>query len=191
MDHDEITGVLAHELAHVKNRDILIGSIAATMAGAIMMLATMARWSAIFGGIGGRDDQGGGGGFIGLIVMSIIGPLAAMIIQMAISRSREYLADSTGAGFAGQPEGLAKALEKLGAYSKRLPMNASPATAHMFIVNPLSGRSMLNLFSTHPPLEDRIARLRGIRPPSSQRKGESHPDTKEARAKAEWDRLAG
>lgn len=191
MDRDEITGVLAHELAHVKNRDILIGSIAATMAGAIMMLATMARWSAIFGGFGGRDDEGGGGGFIGLIVMSIIGPIAAMIIQMAISRSREYLADSTGAGFAGQPEGLAKALEKLGAYSKRLPLNASPATAHMFIVNPLSGRSMLNLFSTHPPLEDRIARLRGIQPPSSQRKVESHPDTKEARAKAEWDRLAG
>jgi heat shock protein HtpX len=191
MERDEITGVLAHELAHVKNRDILIGSVAATMAGAIMMLATMARWSAIFGGFGGRDDQGGGGSFIGLIVMSIIGPIAAMIIQMAISRSREYLADSTGAGFAGQPEGLAKALEKLGAYSKRLPMNASPATAHMFIVNPLSGRSMLNLFSTHPPLEERIARLRGTQPPSSQRKTESSTDTKEARAKAEWDRLAG
>jgi heat shock protein HtpX len=192
MNRDEITGVLAHELAHVKNRDILIGSIAATMAGAIMMLATMARWSAIFGGIGGSNDERGGGGIIGLIAMSIIGPMAAMIIQMAISRSREYLADATGAKFAGHPEGLAAALEKLGAYSKRLPMNASPATAHMFIVNPLSGRSMLNLFSTHPPLEDRIARLRGIRPPSSsQRKAGSDPDTKEARAKAEWDRLAG
>jgi heat shock protein HtpX len=189
MDRDEIAGVLAHELAHVKNRDILIGSIAATMAGAIMMLATMARWSAVFGGIGRGDDEGGGG-FIGLIAMSIIGPLAAMIIQMAISRSREYLADATGAGFAGQPEGLARALEKLGAYTKKLPMKASPATAHMFIVNPLSGRSMLNLFSTHPPLEDRIARLRGIRPPTAGRKDESGPGTKEARARAEWGRLS-
>jgi heat shock protein HtpX len=191
MNRDEITGVLAHELAHVKNRDILIGSIAATMAGAIMMLATMARWSAIFGGIGRNDDEGGGAGFIGLIAMSIIGPMAAMIIQMAISRSREYLADATGAGFAGNPEGLAQALEKLGAYSKRLPMKASPATAHMFIVNPLSGRSMLNLFSTHPPLEERIARLRGVRPPSVGKKGVSGPDSKEARARADWDRLAG
>jgi heat shock protein HtpX len=190
MDRDELTGVLAHELAHVKNRDILIGSIAATMAGTIMMLATMARWSAIFGGFGGNNDEGGRSGFIGLIVMSIIGPLAAMIIQMAISRSREYLADATGAGFAGHPEGLANALEKLGAYSKRLPMKASPATAHMFIVNPLSGRSMLSLFSTHPPLEERIARLRGVRPPSAGRKAESGPDTQEARARAEWDRLA-
>lgn len=191
MDRDEVTGVLAHELAHVKNRDILIGSIAATMAGAVMMLATMARWSAIFGGVGSSDDDSGGAGFIGLIVMSIIGPMAAMIIQMAISRSREYLADATGAGFAGNPEGLAKALEKLGTYSKRLPMNANPATAHMFIVNPLSGRSMMNLFSTHPPLEERIARLRGVRPPSSGRKTEFGPDTKEARAKAAWDRLSG
>ena len=190
MDRDELTGVLAHELAHVKNRDILIGSIAATMAGTIMLLATMARWSAIFGGFGGNNDEGGRSGFIGLIVMSIIGPLAAMIIQMAISRSREYLADATGAGFAGHPEGLANALEKLGAYSKRLPMKASPATAHMFIVNPLSGRSMLSLFSTHPPLEERIARLRGVRPPSAGRKAESGPDTQEARARAEWDRLA-
>ncbi|UCD79884.1 MAG: zinc metalloprotease HtpX [Desulfobacterales bacterium] len=191
MDRDEITGVLAHELAHVKNRDILIGSIAATMAGAIMMLATMARWSAIFGGVGSNDDEGGGAGFIGLIVMSIIGPMAAMIIQMAISRSREYLADATGAGFAGHPEGLAKALEKLGAYAKRLPMDANPATAHMFIVNPLSGRSVMSLFSTHPPLEERIARLRGVRPPSSGRKTASGQDTKEARARAAWDRLSG
>jgi len=191
MNRNEIAGVLAHELAHVKNRDILIGSIAATMAGAIMMLATMARWSAIFGGIGGSDDERGGGGILGLIVMSIIGPMAAMIIQMAISRSREYLADATGARFAGHPEGLAAALEKLGGYSKRLPMDANPATAHMFIVNPLSGRSMLNLFSTHPPLEDRIARLRGTRPPSARKKSESGPDTKEARARAAWDRLSG
>ena len=191
LDRDEIMGVLAHELAHVKNRDILIGSIAATMAGAIMILATMARWSAIFGG-GSHDEEGGGAGFIGLIVMSIIGPMAAMIIQMAISRSREYLADATGARFAGHPEGLAKALEKLGAYSKRLPMDANPSTAHMFIVNPLSGKSMMRLFSTHPPLEERIARLRGLRPPTQGHKSELREDTDsgEARARATWDRLS-
>ncbi|MBT8363698.1 MAG: zinc metalloprotease HtpX [Deltaproteobacteria bacterium] len=189
MDRDEVMGVLAHELAHVKNRDILIGSIAATMAGAIMMLATMARWSAIFGG-GSNDDEGGGGGFIGLIVMSIIAPMAAMVIQMAISRSREYLADATGAGFAGHPEGLAKALEKLGAYSKRLPMDANPSTAHMFIVNPLSGRSMMRWFSTHPPIEERVARLRGVRPPTQGYRSEKEEDTREARARAAWDRLS-
>ena len=188
MDRNEVTGVLAHELAHVKNRDILIGSIAATMAGAIMMLATMARWSAIFGG--GSNDDEGGGGFIGLIVMSIIAPMAAMVIQMAISRSREYLADATGAGFAGNPEGLAKALEKLGAYSKRLPMDANPSTAHMFIVNPLSGRSMMRWFSTHPPIEERVARLRGVRPPTQGNKSEIGEDTREARAKAAWNRLS-
>ncbi len=190
MEHDEVAGVLAHELAHVKNRDILIGSIAATLAGAIMVLASLARWSAIFRGIGSNDEEGGGGGFIGLIVMSIIAPMAAMVIQMAISRSREYLADATGAGFVGNPEGLARALEKLGAYSKRLPMNANPSTAHMFIVNPLSGKSLMGLFSTHPPLEERIARLRGSRP-SPGRKIDSGEDNREARAKADWDRLAG
>jgi heat shock protein HtpX len=162
MDRKEVMGVLAHEMAHVKNRDILIGSIAATMAGAIMMLATMARYSAIFGG-GSRSDDEGGGGILGLLAMSLLAPFAAMVIQMAISRSREYLADSTGAQFAGSPEGLARALEKLGAYSGRLPMDAHPSTAHMFIVSPLSGRSLMNLFSTHPPLEERIARLRGQR----------------------------
>ena len=190
MGPDEVAGVLAHELAHVKNRDILIGSIAATMAGAIMVLASMARWSAIFGGGGSNDEEGGGAGFIGLIAMSIIGPMAAMIIQMAISRSREYLADATGAGFVGSPEGLARALEKLGAYSKRLPMNANPSTAHMFIVNPLSGKSLMSLFSTHPPLEERIARLRGSRP-SSGKKIETGVDNREARARASWDRLSG
>jgi heat shock protein HtpX len=189
MDRDEIAGVLAHELAHVKNRDILIGSIAATMAGAIMILATMARWSAIFGGTGSNDDEGGGAGFIGLIAMSIIAPMAAMVIQMAISRSREYLADATGASFAGHPEGLARALEKLGAYSKRLPMDANPSTAHMFIVSPLSGKGLMNLFSTHPPLEERIARLRGSRP-SAGEKFESGGDNREARARAAWDRLS-
>jgi len=159
MTREEVMGVLAHEMAHVKNRDILIGSIAATMAGAIMILGTMARWFAIFGGASGDDDEGGGG-IVGLLVMAILAPIAAMIIQMAISRSREYLADATGASFAGHPEGLARALEKLGQYSKRLPMHANPSTAHMFIVNPLSGRSLMSLFSTHPPLEKRIERLR-------------------------------
>jgi heat shock protein HtpX len=161
MNREEIMGVIAHELAHVKNRDILIGSIAATMSGAIMLLADMARWSAIFGGGRNEDEEGGGLSGIGLILMSIIAPVAAMLIQMAISRSREYLADASGAGFAGSSKGLAGALEKLGAYSGRLPMDANPATAHMFIVNPLSGQRLMNLFSTHPPLSDRIARLRG------------------------------
>ena len=160
MGSEEIMGVLAHEIAHVKNRDILIGSIAATMAGAIMILASIARWSAIFGGAGSDDDEGGGLGIIGLIAMSIIAPIGAMVIQMAISRSREFLADDAGARFAQNPEGLASALEKLGNYARRIPMDANPSTAHMFIVNPLSGGSLMRLFSTHPPLEERIARLR-------------------------------
>jgi heat shock protein HtpX len=161
MNTDEITGVISHEMAHIKNRDILIGSIAATMAGAIMIIANMARWSAFLGG-GSRDNDRGGTGAIGMLAMSILAPLAAMLIQMAISRSREYLADSTGASFAGQPAGLASALAKLGSYSKRIPMqNARENTAHMFIVNPLSGRTFASLFSTHPPLEERIARLTG------------------------------
>jgi heat shock protein HtpX len=160
MDREEIKGVLAHEMAHIQNRDILIGSIAATMAGAIMILASMARWTAFLGG-GSDDDEGGGFGVIGLIVMSILAPIAAMLIQMAISRSREYNADATGAGFTGQAISLANALEKLGLYSKRLPMAAKQNTAHMFIVNPLRGGNLARLFSTHPPLEERIARLRG------------------------------
>ena len=168
LDKEELTGVLAHELAHVHNRDILIGSIAATMAGAIMVVANMARWFAIFGG-SSSDDEEGGSGIFGLILMSILAPIAAVLIQMAISRSREYLADATGAAFAGGPEGLAGALEKLDAGTRQIPMDAHPSTAHMFIVNPLSGRGMMNLFSTHPPLEERIARLRGAdrRPPDS------------------------
>ncbi len=187
MDREEVMGVLAHEMAHVKNRDILIGSMAATLAGAIMILANMARWFAIFGG-GSRDDNEGGGGIIGLIAMSILAPFAAIIIQMAISRSREYLADATGAGFAGHPEGLARALEKLGQFSKKLPMNANPSTAHMFIVNPLSGRSMMSLFSTHPPLEQRIARLRGHR--TAKPESDSETERQQDRAKAMWDRLS-
>jgi heat shock protein HtpX len=164
MNRDELEGVLSHELAHVKNRDILIGSIAATMAGAIMILANMARWSAFMGGGSSSSNEGGGRGLgaIGMIVMSVLAPLAAMLIQMAISRSREYQADASGAEFAGHPNGLANALKKLGSYSKKLPMNASPQTAHMFIVNPLSGRSFMSLFSTHPPLEERIERLTGM-----------------------------
>jgi heat shock protein HtpX len=194
MNRDEAMGVLAHELAHVRNRDILIGSIAATMAGAIMMLANMARFSAMFGG-GSRDrEEGGGGGAVGMIVLSIIAPLAAMLIQMAISRSREFMADATGAGFAGTPDGLAGALQKLGAYSKQLPMDASPSTAHMFIVNPLSGSSLMSLFSTHPPLEERIARLRGsrVRPASGSTPPAppSNPDP-QAERREMWARLQG
>jgi heat shock protein HtpX len=159
MNDQELEGVLAHELGHVKNRDILISSIAATLAGAIMMLASMARWAAIFGGFS-RDDDDGGGVF-GLLFMAILAPIAAMMIQMAISRTREYKADATAAEVAGTPYGLASALEKLGKATERMPMEANPSTAHMFIVNPLSGRSVMRLFSTHPPLEDRIRRLLG------------------------------
>lgn len=172
MGREEIKGVLAHELGHIKNRDILIGTIAATMAGAVMMLANMAKWSAIFGGFRGNDEEGGGN-FISVIVMAIIAPMAAMLIQMAISRSREYLADSTAAEITGNPEGLAGALEKLGMYSGRIPMHAEPATAHMFIANPLSGRSLMSLFSTHPPIEERVARLRHERPRSRPSSGSS------------------
>ena len=156
----ELKGVLAHEMGHVRNRDILISTIAATMAGAIMILADMARWGAIFGM--GRDDDEGPG-IVGILVMSIIAPIAAMLVQMAISRSREYLADETGAHLAHNPESLARALEKLSMGTQRVPMNASPATAHMFIVNPLTGSSLMNLFSTHPPIEERVARLRAMR----------------------------
>jgi heat shock protein HtpX len=186
MDREELKGVIAHELSHVKDRDILIGSIAATLAGAIMVLASMARWSAIFGG--GAGDDEGGLGFIGLIAMSIIAPIAAMIVQMAVSRSREYLADSEGAKVAGHPEGLARALEKLGAYSKRRPMHANPSTAHMFIVNPLSGGSLLKLFSTHPPLEERVARLRGTQP-QAQSSAPSESSRPRSEGEAMWDRL--
>ena len=159
MDERELTGVLAHELSHVMNRDILISSIAATLAGAIMMIANMARWAAIFGGYSRSDDREGGGGVLGLIAMSILAPVAAMIIQMAISRTREYAADASGARTSGDPLALAAALRKLGLASERIPLDASPQTSHLFIVNPLSGRSLMQLFSTHPPLEDRIARL--------------------------------
>jgi heat shock protein HtpX len=159
---EELKGVLAHELGHVMNRDILISSIAATLAGVIMILSSMARWAAIFGGLRGSDDEDRGGGILGLIVTAIVAPIAATLIQLAISRSREYLADETGARLAHNPEGLARALQKLAVASERIPMDANPSTAHMFIVNPLSGRSLANLFSTHPPIEERIRRLHSM-----------------------------
>jgi heat shock protein HtpX len=164
LGRDELEGVIAHELTHIRNRDILIGSIAATLAGAIVMLAHMAQWAAMFGGAGRDDDDGGGSNIVGLILMAILAPIAAMLIQMAISRSREYLADAGGAKISGKPYGLAGALEKLSRASQTIPMEANPSTAHMFIVNPLTGRSLMNLFSTHPPIEERIARLRSMRP---------------------------
>jgi heat shock protein HtpX len=156
---EELEGVLAHEMAHVKNRDILIGTVAATLAGAIMMLASMARFAAIFGG---RDDRQGGGG-LQLLAMAILAPLGAMMVQMAVSRSREYLADETGARFCGKPEALAHALEKISSVSRRVPMQASPATAHMFIMSPLTGGGLMSLFSTHPPVEKRVERLMAMR----------------------------
>lgn len=164
LSRDELEGVLSHEMTHIRNRDILIGSIAATLAGAIVMLANMAQWAAMFGGGGHDDDEGGGGNILGLIVMAMLAPIAATLIQMAISRSREFLADEGGARISGKPYSLAGALEKLSQASRVLPMQANPSTAHMFIVNPLTGRSLMNLFSTHPPIEERIARLRSMRP---------------------------
>jgi heat shock protein HtpX len=157
LSEDELEGVLGHELAHIQNRDILISTIAATIAGAITMLASWARWAAIFG-IGGRSDEEGNNPLV-FIVMLIVAPLAAMLIQMAISRSREYLADASGARMCGKPLSLANALRKLTAGVQRVPMHANPSTAHMFIVNPLFGGGLMTLFSTHPPIKSRIAKL--------------------------------
>ncbi len=161
---DELEGVMAHELAHVKNRDILISSIAATFAGAISMIGTMLQWGAMFGaGRGDDDERGGIGGMVGSLAMAIIAPIAAMLIQMAVSRSREYLADASGAEICGRPLALAGALRKLHNASQAIPMLAArPATAHMFIVNPLTGGGFASLFSTHPPMEERIARLESL-----------------------------
>lgn len=159
LSHDELTGVIGHELSHIIHRDILISTIAATIAGAISYLAQMAQWAAIFGS---RSDDEKGGSPVAAIVMMIVGPIAALIIQMAISRSREYLADDSGARLAGNPRFLANALRKLSMASQRIPMDANPATSHMFIVNPLSGGGLLKLFSTHPPIEERIARLEAM-----------------------------
>ncbi len=160
MPKNEIRAVIAHELAHVKHRDILIASIAATIAGAITMLANMAQWAMIFGGFGGRnsrDDEGSNP--IAALIMIIVAPIAAMLVQMAISRSREFDADEGGAKISGDPMALANALRHLESAKQEIPMRATPATAHMFIINPLTGKSFMNMFSTHPPIEDRIARL--------------------------------
>jgi heat shock protein HtpX len=164
LNRDELEGVIGHELSHIKNKDMLISSIAATLAGAIVMLANMAQWAAIFGGVSRDDDEGGAGGIVGLILMAVLAPIAATIIQMAVSRSREYLADDGGARISGKPYGLAGALDKLHRASQAIPMAANPSTAHLFIVNPLTGGSFMALFSTHPPIEERIARLRSMRP---------------------------
>ena len=162
MSEEELEGVLAHELSHVQNRDTLIMAIAATLAGAITYMAHMAQWAMIFGG-GRRDsDEEGGGGLLGGILMIVLAPLAATLIQLAVSRSREFQADASGARMAGQPWGLAKALEKLEVASKAMPMQATPATAHLFIVNPLTGSGFATLFSTHPPIAERVARLRAM-----------------------------
>jgi heat shock protein HtpX len=159
---EELEGVLAHELGHVNNRDILISSVAATIAGAITMLASMGRWAMIFGGMEGGDrDRRGGGGGLAALLMLIVAPIAASLIQLAVSRSREYQADATGAHFTGNPYALASALQKLDAYSRRVPMMASPSTAHLFIIQPLLGMNFANLFSTHPPVAKRIERLTG------------------------------
>ena len=160
MDQEELEGVLAHELSHVTNHDILISSVAATIAGAISMLAHMAQYAMIFGGFDGRDDRERSNP-LGLLVTIIVAPIAAMLIQLAISRSREYQADQSGAELTGNPYGLARALEKLGQASRRIPMDANPATSHLFIVSPFSRRAFVSLFSTHPPLEERIRRLTG------------------------------
>src|SRR5713226_2627636 len=155
LNDEELEGVLAHELGHVRNRDILISSVAATLAGAITWL----RYGAMFGGMGGRDDRRDGG--LGALILLIVAPIAAALIQLAVSRSREYQADETGAHFTGNPYALASALAKLDAYSKRVPMAASPSTAHLFIIQPLLGMNFGNLFSTHPPIAKRIERLTG------------------------------
>lgn len=157
LNRSELEGVIAHELGHIKNRDILISTIAATMAGAISYLATMAQWAMIFGGR--SDDEEGGGGLLGSLVMMIVAPLAASLVQMAISRSREYQADATGAEICGNPRSLASALGQLENANRRHPIQVNPATAQMYIVNPLTGGQIANLFSTHPPIQERINRL--------------------------------
>ena len=160
LNRSEVEGVLAHELAHIKNRDILLATIAATLAGAITMMASAFKWAAIFG----HNDEEGAGSLIGGLAMAILAPIAALLIQMAISRSREYTADASGAQIAGSPDGLANALLKLESAAHRIPMETTnPATSHLFIVNPLSGASMAKLFSTHPSTQERVARLNALR----------------------------
>ncbi len=162
MDDEELEGVIAHELSHVRNYDILTSSIAATIAGAVTWIASMGRWAMIFGGWGGRDDNREGGG-IAALLMLFLAPIAALLLQLGISRQREYQADASGATMVGHPYGLIRALEKLGAYNKRIPMDVPPSTAALFIVAPLSARQLFtSLFSTHPPLADRITRLQAM-----------------------------
>jgi heat shock protein HtpX len=160
LDRRELAAVLSHELGHIRNRDILVSAIAATFAGAITMIAQLGQFAMIFGGASDDDDEGGG--IVGALLMIFLAPLAATIIQLAISRSREYGADRTGAHVGGDPEALASALEKLEAYSRRIPLPVNPAVSHLFIVKPLTGFSMQNLFSSHPPTGDRVARLREL-----------------------------
>lgn len=162
LTHEELKGVLGHELSHIQNRDILISTIVATVAGAIMMLANMARWAALFGGYGGRDEEDSRGGGFAILFLAILAPIAALLIQMAISRSREYAADKGGAQITGNPLGLASALGKLQQAAMTRPLNAGQTTAHLFIVNPLSGRTFATIFSTHPPIEERVKRLRAM-----------------------------
>lgn len=161
LNEEELEGVLSHELAHVRNRDTLISTIAATLAGVIVMLARMAMWMPYFGG-GGRDDEDRGGGGLGFLFLAILAPIAATLIQLAISRSREFQADESAARLTHKPYALASALQKLEVGAKRLPMEANPATSHLFIVNPIRGNALFKLFSTHPPIEERIARLRAL-----------------------------
>jgi len=158
---DELRGVLAHELSHVRNRDTLISAIAATLAGVVMMVARMAQFAAMFGGMR-RDERDEGGGALGLLFTIIVAPIAAMLIQLAISRAREYEADSSGARLSHSPQALAAALEKIAAVSGRIPLAAGPATAHLWIVNPLRGGWLANMFSTHPPIQERVRRLRAM-----------------------------
>jgi len=160
----QLEGVLAHELGHVKNRDILIATVAAAVAGLVASLGHMIQWAGMFGGLGGRDEEGHGGGIIGALAWAILAPIMAMLIQLAVSRSREYAADETGARMVGDPEPLAEALEQMEQANQIRPMeHAGPATAHLFIVNPLHGRSFAALLSTHPPLEERVKRLRDMK----------------------------
>jgi heat shock protein HtpX len=163
MNDDELEGVIAHELSHVRNYDILITSIAATLAGAITMIASMGRWAMIFGGFGGSRDENRNGGGLAALLMLLVAPIAALLIQLGISRQREFSADASGVQMVGHANGLISALEKLGAYNARIPMNVSPTTASLFIVAPLTaGQVLSGMFSTHPPLSERIAVLRNM-----------------------------
>ena len=175
LNRRELEAVLAHELGHIRNRDILVSAVAATVAGAVTMVAQMGQWAMMFGGLGGNSDEegeegGGAGGLVGGLLMLIFAPLAATIIQLAVSRSREFGADRAGAETGGDPEALASALEKLEAYSRRIPLAVSLAVSHLFIVKPLTGFSMQNLFSSHPPTHERVARLREM---AGRRKGDA------------------